>query len=91
MKVKQESQNFPHIVSTYSSNLEDILDKLRKNTKELETAKKMKEENNSLRYKTEMLSIDKRIVVSLNLEHYIKNKLKMHWFCINTTIWLTIL
>jgi uncharacterized protein (DUF3084 family) len=59
MKVKQESQNFPHIVSTYSSNLEDILDKLRKNTKELETAKKMKEENNSLRYKMEMLSIDK--------------------------------
>ena len=59
MKVKQESQNFPHIVSTYSSNLEDILDKLRKNTKELETAKKMKEENNSLRYKIEMLSIDK--------------------------------
>ena len=48
MKVKQESQNFPHIVSTYSSNLEDILDKLRKNTKELETVKKMKEENNSL-------------------------------------------
>ena len=48
MKVKQKSQNFPHIVSTYSSNLEDIFDKLRKNTKELETAKKMKEENNSL-------------------------------------------
>jgi uncharacterized protein (DUF3084 family) len=59
MKVKQESQDFPHIVNTYSSNLEDILDKLRKNTKELETAKKMKEENNSLRYKMEMLSIDK--------------------------------
>ena len=59
MKVKQEAENFPQIVNTYSANLENILEKLRKHTSDIENSKKLKEENNSLRYKLEMLSIDK--------------------------------
>lgn len=59
MKVKQEAENFPQIVNTYSANLENILEKLRKHTSDIEKSKKLKEANNSLRYKLEMLSIDK--------------------------------
>lgn len=59
MKVKQESENFPQVVNTYSENLDNILEKLRKHTNEIENAKKLREENNSLKYKIEMLSIDK--------------------------------
>ena len=43
MKVKQEAENFPQIVNTYSANLENILEKLRKHTSDIEKSKKLKE------------------------------------------------
>jgi len=58
-KVKLESENFPELFKNYTENLTDILTKLRKNNEEVEEAKKLKEENNSLKYKIQMLSIDK--------------------------------
>ena len=58
-KIKLESENFPELFKNYTENLNYILNKLRKNNDEFEKSKKLKEENNSLKYKIQMLSIDK--------------------------------
>jgi len=58
-KIKLESENFPELFKNYTENLNYILNKLRKNNDEFEKSKKLKEENNSLKYKLQMLSIDK--------------------------------
>ena len=59
LKMKQDNDNFPELLNTYSKNLNDILTKLKNDSKEVEEAKKLREENKSLKYKIEMLSIDK--------------------------------
>jgi hypothetical protein len=59
LKMKQDYDNFPELLDTYSKNLNDILNKLKNDSKEVEEAKKLREENKSLKYKIEMLSIDK--------------------------------
>ena len=59
IKKKEGKQNFTKNINIYNKNLEVILTKLKLNTKELGFSNKMKEENNKLKYKMEMLSIDK--------------------------------
>ena len=59
IKKKEGKQNFIKNINIYNKNLEDVLTKLKLNTKELGFSNKMKEENNKLKYKMEMLSIDK--------------------------------
>ena len=59
IKKKEGKQNFTKNINIYNKNLEDVLTKLKLNTKELGFSNKMKEENNKLKYKMEMLSIDK--------------------------------
>ena len=59
IKKKEGKQNFSKNINIYNKNLEDVLTKLKLNTKELGFSNKMKEENNKLKYKMEMLSIDK--------------------------------
>ena len=59
IKKKEGKQNFSKNINIYNKNLEVILTKLKLNTKELGFSNKMKEENNKLKYKMEMLSIDK--------------------------------
>jgi len=59
IKKKEEKQNFCKNIGKYNENLEDILSKLKLNTKEIDYSKRMKEENNNLKYQMQMLSIDK--------------------------------
>ena len=59
IKKKEGKQNFIKNINIYNKNLENVLTKLKLNTKELGFSNKMKEENNKLKYKMEMLSIDK--------------------------------
>ena len=59
LKLKQDNDNFPEVLDTYSKNLNDILNKLKNDSKEVEEAKILREENKSLKYKIQMLSIDK--------------------------------
>ena len=59
LKKKEEKLNFTKNINNYNKNLEDVLTKLKLNTKEVGLSNKMKEENNKLKYKIEMLSIDK--------------------------------
>ena len=59
IKKKEGKQNFIKNINIYNKNLEDVLTKLKLNTKEVGLSNKMKEENNKLKYKIEMLSIDK--------------------------------
>ena len=59
IKKKEEIQNFNKNMEQYNKNLEDILFKLKQKTREVEFSNKMKEENNSLKYRMQMLSIDK--------------------------------
>ena len=59
IKKKEEKQNFCKNIGKYNENLEDILSKLKLNTKEVDYSKRMKEENNNLKYQMQMLSIDK--------------------------------
>ena len=56
---KEEKYNFYNHVGEYNQNLENILYKLKQNTKDLEFSNKIKEENNNLKYRIQMLSIDK--------------------------------
>ena len=56
---KEEKYNFCKYVGEYNQNLENILYKLKQNTKDLEFSNKVKEENNNLKYRIQMLSIDK--------------------------------
>ena len=57
--MKQETDNFPEVVKNYTKNLGNILEKLRKTSKDIDESRKLREENNSLKYKIQMLSIDK--------------------------------
>ena len=59
VKMKQETDNFPEVVKNYTKNLGNILEKLRKTSKDIDESRKLREENNSLKYKVQMLSIDK--------------------------------
>ena len=59
IKMKQETDNFPEVVKNYTKNLGNILEKLRKTSKDIDESRKLREENNSLKYKIQMLSIDK--------------------------------
>ena len=51
--------NFPGCVNDYTEKLNNVLSKLKKNTQEMEVSNKIKEENNNLKYKIQILSIDK--------------------------------
>ena len=59
IKKKEEKQNFTKNIGKYNENLEDILSKLKQNTREVDFSNRMKEENNNLKYQMQMLSIDK--------------------------------
>ena len=59
MKLRQETDNFPEVIKNYTKNLSNILEKLRKTSKEIDESRKLREENNNLKYKIQMLSIDK--------------------------------
>ncbi len=59
LRMKQETDNFPDVVKNYTKNLGNILEKLRKTSKDIDESRKLREENNSLKYKVQMLSIDK--------------------------------
>ena len=59
LKLKQDNDNFPEVLDNYSKNLNGILGKLKKDSVELEEAKQLREENKSLKYKIQILSIDK--------------------------------
>ena len=59
LRMKQETDNFPDVVKNYTKNLGNILEKLRKTSKDIDESRKLREENNSLKYKIQMLSIDK--------------------------------
>ena len=59
IKKKEEKQNFTKNLGKYNENLEDILSKLKQNTREVDYSNRMKEENNNLKYQMQMLSIDK--------------------------------
>ena len=56
---KDNMTNFSGYINDYTGNLESVLSKLKKNTKDLELSNKIKEENNNLKYRIQMLSIDK--------------------------------
>ena len=56
---RENPSNFNGCVNDYTENLDSILSKLKKNTKDIEFSNKIKEENNNLKYKMQMLSIDK--------------------------------
>ena len=56
---KDNMTNFSGYINDYTENLESVLTKLKKNTKDLELSNKIKEENNNLKYRIQMLSIDK--------------------------------
>ena len=51
--------NFSGSINEYTENLDIVLSKLKKNTKDMEFSNKIKEENNNLKYRMQMLSIDK--------------------------------
>ena len=59
IKKKEEKQNFTKNLGKYNENLEDILSKLKQNTREVDYSNRMKEENNNLKYQMQMLSINK--------------------------------
>ena len=56
---RENPSNFNGCVNDYTENLDSILSKLKKSTKDTEFSNKIKEENNNLKYKMQMLSIDK--------------------------------
>lgn len=56
---KENKQKFCKNVESYNQNLTEILSKLKQNTQEIQFSNKMKDENNNLKYRMQMLSIDK--------------------------------
>ena len=56
---RDNSSNFSGIINDYTENLDIVLSKLKKKTKDIEFSNQIKEENNNLKYKMQMLSIDK--------------------------------
>ena len=56
---KDNFSNFSGNINDYTENLDTVLSKLKKNTKDIDFFNKIKEENNNLKYKMQMLSIDK--------------------------------
>ena len=59
MEKKDNSLNFRSVINNYTENLDIILSKIKKNTKDIEFTNQIKEENNNLKYKIQMLSMDK--------------------------------
>ena len=60
-KIKKRNNNndFSRNLNNYSDNLEIILSKLKQNSENYQITNKIKEENNNLKYKMQILSIDK--------------------------------
>ena len=56
---KNSKQNFCKCLENYNPNLENILSNLKQNTKIVEFSNKIEQENNDLKYKMQILSIDK--------------------------------
>ena len=56
---RDNSSNFTGIIKDYTENLDIVLSKLKKKTKDIEFSNQIKEENNNLKYKMQMLSINK--------------------------------
>ena len=56
---KENKHKFCKNVESYNQNLTEILSKLKQNTQEIQFSNKMKDENNNLKYRMQMLSIDK--------------------------------
>ena len=56
---KNAKQNFCKCLENYNPNLENILSNLKQNTKIVEFSNKIEQENNDLKYKMQILSIDK--------------------------------
>ena len=56
---RENLSNFSGSINEYTQNLDLVLSKLKKNTKDIENLNKIKEDNNNLKYRMEMLSIDK--------------------------------
>ena len=56
---KNEKQNFCKCLEEYNPNLEKILSNLKQNTKIVEFSNKINQENENLKYKMQILSIDK--------------------------------
>ena len=85
IKKKEEKQNFNKCIGEYNENLENILSKLKLNTKEVEYSNKIKEENNNLKYRMQMLSIDKNDVYN-NIEYELNSLKKIYTNEINSTL-----
>ena len=56
---KNSKQNFCKCLEEFNPNLENILSNLKQNTKKIEFSNKIKQENDNLQYKMQILSIDK--------------------------------
>ena len=56
---KNAKQNFCKCMENYKPNLENILSNLKQNTKIVEFSNRIEQENNNLKYKMQILSIDK--------------------------------
>ena len=85
IKKKEEKQNFNKCIGEYNENLENILSKLKINTKEVEYSNKIKEENNNLKYRMQMLSIDKNDDYN-NIEYELNSLKKIYTNEINSTL-----
>ena len=85
IKKKEEKQNFNKCIGEYNENLENILSKLKLNTKEVEYSNKIKEENNNLKYRMQMLSIDKNDDYN-NIEYELNSLKKIYTNEINSTL-----
>ena len=85
IKKKEEKQNFNKRIGEYNENLENILSKLKLNTKEVEYSNKIKEENNNLKYRMQMLSIDKNDDYN-NIEYELNSLKKIYTNEMNSTL-----
>ena len=85
IKKKEEKQNFNKCFGEYNENLENILSKLKLNTKEVEYSNKIKEENNNLKYRMQMLSIDKNDDYN-NIEYELNSLKKIYTNEMNSTL-----
>ena len=85
IKKKEEKQNFNKCIGEYNENLENILSKLKLNTKEVEYSNKIKEENNNLKYRMQMLSIDKNDDYN-NIEYELNSLKKIYTNEMNSTL-----
>ena len=56
---RENLSNFSGSINEYTENLDLVLSKLKKNAKDIENLNKIKEDNNNLKYRMQILSIDK--------------------------------